>query len=78
MANLDLAFDVYFFESTGTQMLKMSGGFANFHAELVAFFGVDYMLCTMGLEEFTTCLIIIEAKFVSEETQRNLRISTTS
>lgn len=71
-----LAFDVYFLKGSSPESLEMGCSFPNFHAELIAVFGFDYVLCTMRFEEITTCLIVIETKFISEKAQCYMGISS--
>lgn len=65
--NSYLALDVYFAVCRSTQTLEMSSGFADLHTKL-AIFRFDNVLCTMGLEKVTACLIVLKAELISEET----------
>lgn len=77
-----LAFDVYFAKCGGTKALEECGSVSNFHTELhaIVFVGflLDDILCTMGFDKFTTRIIVVEAEFVSEESQCYVSISTLS
>lgn len=70
-----LTLDVYSLECFSTKLLKVWCNISNLHAELLIIFSFDYVFGAVRFEEFTTCLIVFEAKFVSEETQSNLSIS---
>jgi hypothetical protein len=66
-----LAFDIYFAESGGTQSLEHGGGVTDLHSMVYAVFLVgllfEAVLGAMGFEKFTTRLIVVEAKLISEE-----------
>jgi hypothetical protein len=68
-----LALDVYFPEGSGTKALENSGSFSNLDSVGL---DLDNILRTVGLEKFTTNVIVVEAKLVSEEAKRNISIST--
>ena len=70
-----LAFDVYFTERRGTKVLEERCTFSDLDSKLVAVFRFDEVLRTVGIEKFTTCFIVLEAKFVSNETKGNMRVS---
>jgi hypothetical protein len=67
-----LAFDVYFPEGSGTKALEKSSSLSNFHSVGLV---LDNVLRTVALEEFTTDVIVVEAKLVSEEAKCNISIS---
>jgi hypothetical protein len=67
-----LALDVYFPEGSGTKALENSGSFSNLDSVGL---DLDSILRTVRLEEFTTDVIVVEAKLVSEEAKRNVSIS---
>jgi hypothetical protein len=67
-----LALDVYFPEGSSTKALEKSGSFSNLDSVGL---GLDSILHTVRLEEFTTDVIVVEAKLVSEEAKRNVSIS---
>jgi hypothetical protein len=67
-----LAFDVYFPKGSGTKALEKRCSLPNLHSIGL---GLDDVLRTVGLEEFTTDVIVVEAKLVSEEAERNVSIS---
>lgn len=52
----------------------MGRGFSNLHAELVVVFCFNNVLCTVRLEKFTACFIVVEAKFISEEAERDISV----
>lgn len=67
-----LTLDVYFAKCCSAESLEKRGGFTNLHAIGRV---VDYVLCTVGDQEFTADLIIVEAKLISEETQGDVSIT---
>jgi hypothetical protein len=66
-----LTLDVYFAEGSSPESLEESGGFANFYSIGPSF---DDALCTVGLKKFTTDIIVVEAKLISEESQCDISI----
>ena len=74
-----LAFDVYFAESGGPKTLEQSGGLADLYSIVFTILLVgllfDDSLGAMGLEEFTTRSIVVEAKLVSEEAESDIDVS---
>ena len=66
-----LALDVYFAEGRSPKAIEESGGLSDFHSIGLI---VDDALRTVGLEKFTTDVIVVEAKLISEESQCNVSI----
>lgn len=71
-----MALDVYFAECGGTQAFELRCGFSDPDTILTIAFVFNDVLCTVGFEEFTAYLIVVETKFVSEEAECDIYIST--
>jgi hypothetical protein len=65
-----LTLDIYFPKGSGTKSLEKGRSLPNLHS--IGLF--DDGLRTVGHEEFTTDVIVVEAKLVSEEAERDVSI----
>jgi hypothetical protein len=70
-----LALDVYFAERSGTLAFEQGCGFSDSDAILMVALVFNNVLCTVRLEEFTAYFIVVESKFVSEETECDIYVS---
>lgn len=73
-----LAFDVYFRESCGTKAFEPAGTLFHFHTELGLVLDnllFNKVLGSMFGEELTAFAVILEAKLIGEEAERNGHIS---
>jgi hypothetical protein len=70
-----LALNVYFAECGGTEAFELCCGFSDSDAILTVAFIFNDVLRTVRFEEFTAYLIVVETKFVSEETECDIYVS---
>jgi hypothetical protein len=71
-----LALDVYFAERGGPQAFELRCGFSDPDTILTVALVFNDVLRTVAFEEFTAYLIVVETKFVSEETECDIYVST--
>lgn len=74
----NLALDVYFAEGGCTKTFEEGCCLSNLHSSLgtnLIHFRIDNGFGAVGFEKFTTRLIILKAKFVSEEAKSDTSIA---